>query len=115
MPRLADIPREWPALMDLETAGHYLALAPGSLVGLLRREKVPPVDLGARIRRWRRKDLDDLVDRLPPAASVIGEAACAESKDGVDWALAAVERRAAAMRKAARRRPREIRQSHPAA
>ena len=52
--------RDWPALMDLTTAGDYLALAPNSLLELLRREHISPVDLGLKLRRWRRKDLDSL-------------------------------------------------------
>jgi hypothetical protein len=104
---------DWPALMDLDTAGAYLRLAPGRLVSLLRRENVAPVDLGLRLRRWRRADLDELIARLPSVGRLPDTDSCADAKQGVDWALAAVERRSVASRRA-RRRPREVRQSHPA-
>ncbi|MFC3077852.1 hypothetical protein ACFODL_07100 [Phenylobacterium terrae] len=104
--------KDWPALMDLATAGDYLALSPGSLINLLRRENVSPVDVGSRHRRWRRRDLDALVERLP--------AAWDQGEDGpdaaVDTALAAVERRARERRRNPNtRRSGEVRQPHPAA
>lgn len=107
--------RDWPALMDLTTAGDYLALAPGSLLGLLRREHVSPVDLGLKLRRWRRKDLDELVERLP--LTWVQEARLdPDDRARADAALAAVERRArAAQQRTSRRGPREVRQSHPPA
>lgn len=107
--------RDWPALMDLTTAGDYLALAPNSLLGLLRREHVSPVDLGLKLRRWRRKDLDDLVERLP-LTWVRDARQDPDERTRTDAALAAVERRVrAAQQRTARRGPREVRQSHPTA
>ena len=107
--------RDWPALMDLSTAGDYLAIAPGSLLSLLRREHVSPVDLGLKLRRWRRRDLDDLVERLP-MTWVQAARRDPDERTQIDAALAAVEQRARAARqrltKGARR---EVRQSHPAA
>lgn len=91
-------PRDWPALMDLQTASDYLALAPGSLAGFLSRQGVEPVALGARLRRWRRCDLDAVVDRLP-LRSVVNPTPCQDDEIGVEWALAAVERRARAGRR----------------
>lgn len=107
--------RDWPALMDLTTAGDYLALAPSSLLGLLRREHVSPVDLGLKLRRWRRKDLDDLVERLP-LTWVQNARRDPDERARTDAALAAVERRArAAQQRVSRRGPHEVRPSHPAA
>ena len=88
-----DIDRtDWPALMDLRTASDYLNLARGSLLGLLSREQVHPVDVGAKLRRWRRRDLDNLIERLPAYGA--GRPAAPPAAPGTDVALAAVERRA---------------------
>lgn len=87
--------RDWPALMDLGTAGDYLALKPASLLRLLGRENIQAVDVGAKLRRWRRRDLDDLIARLPPRGLRGSTAASDDKQDGnLDRALAAVERRA---------------------
>jgi hypothetical protein len=124
--------REWPALMDLDTAGAYLTLAPGSLINLLRRENIAPVEVGARLRRWRRQDLDALLERLPRLASPRTFAAPPRGpEDEIDRALACVDRRAARRRKPVgpkpvgqkaplerkppqEHRPDEVRQSNPA-
>jgi predicted DNA-binding transcriptional regulator AlpA len=109
------LPRDWPALMDLATVSAYLALAPGSVASLLRRENIFPVELGGRFKRWRRSDLDALIARLP-ARGAPAEPACQPLESGVDWALAAVERRSSTQRRrSASRRPGEVRQPHPAA
>lgn len=106
--------RDWPALMDLTTAGDYLALAPGSLLSLLRRERVAPVDLGVKLRRWRRSDLDELVERLP-MTWVQDARRDPQERQVTEAALAAVERRArAARRRSSERSSHEVRQSHPA-
>jgi hypothetical protein len=87
--------------MDLETASQYLSLAPGSLVAFLRRNGVESVDLGARLRRWRREDLDALISRAP----AVGSARPARVYAAIgEEALAAVERRSFARSKARRRR-----------
>jgi hypothetical protein len=107
--------RGWPALMDLETAGDYLGLATGSLISLLRRENVSPVDVGGRSRRWRRQDLDALVERLPACWPREMEEGGGKA-DQLDSALAAVERRALGRRAPARGRiAHEVPQSHSAA
>lgn len=106
--------REWPALMDLGTAGAYLTLAPGSLIALLRRENIAPVDVGARLKRWRRQDLDALIERLPRSGPPAPERRTLDPEDDADTALARVERRTARRRKPMGRRPDEIRQPHPA-
>lgn len=107
--------RGWPMLMDLSTAGDYLGLSAGALIGLLRRENVSPVDLGGRVRRWRRQDLDALVERLPACWTKEAEEGDCEAAQ-LDRALAAVERRAHGRGAAAGRRiAHEVRQSHSAA
>lgn len=107
--------RDWPALMDLATAGDYLALAPSSLLSLLRRERVSPVDLGLKARRWRRRDLDDLVERLP-LSWVLEARRDPDERHTSEAALAAVERRAcAARRRKSQRSLHEVRSSHSAA
>ena len=107
--------RDWPALMDLTTAGDYLALAPGSLLSLLRREHVSPVDLGLKLRRWRRRDLDDLVERLP--MTWVQEARRdPDERTRLDAALAAVEQRTrTARQRTSTRSLREVRPSHRSA
>jgi hypothetical protein len=106
--------RDWPALMDLATAGDYLALAPGSLINLLRRENVSPVEIGGRLRRWRRRDLDALIERLPLQWARAPDAPTEEQTDAEN-ALRAVERRSQLRRKPVTGgRGHEVRQSHPA-
>lgn len=83
-------PRPWPALMDLATASEYLSLSPGTLVAYLQRHGVQRVDLGARLRRWRKEDLDQLISRTPAIGSPAVR--CVLAKAGED-AIAAVERR----------------------
>lgn len=81
--------------MDLQTAGEYLQLKPSTLASLLGRECVHAVDVGARLRRWRRRDLDTLIERLP-AAGFRGSPGLSNDKEekGTERAIAAVERRA---------------------
>lgn len=91
----------WPALMNLETASQYLSLAPGSLVAFLRRNGIQSIDVGARLRRWRREDLDELIARTPGVGS--RPPASVSARVGEE-ALAAVERRSFTHRKTRRRR-----------
>ncbi|RAK52613.1 hypothetical protein [Phenylobacterium deserti] len=108
---------DWPALMDLATAAAYLTLGPGTAASLLRRENVAPIVVAARLKRWRREDLDALVQRLA-GQGIAGEGACQAMLEGFDWALAAVERRARSPRSerggSGPRRPDEVRQPRPA-
>lgn len=99
MDRATD-PRPWPALMDLATASDYLSLAPGSLVAYLRRHGVEPIDVGARLRRWRKEDLDLLISRRPEIGSEPARRVLTQL--GED-ALAAVERRTFARTRRLRR------------
>jgi hypothetical protein len=102
IPTVVPDPRDrWPALMDLTMASEYLSLAPGSLVAFLRRNGIESVDVGARLRRWRRHDLDALIARTPAIGST--QPARVLPKMAED-ALAAVERRSFARSKARRQR-----------
>lgn len=62
--READLP-DWPALMDERMAAAYCSICPVTFQALASRYGVAPVDMGARVTRWRKRDLDGLVDRLP--------------------------------------------------
>lgn len=56
----------WPALMDVDLARAYCGeLCEASFHALAARNNVAPVDMGMRVTRWRKSDLDRLVDRLP--------------------------------------------------
>lgn len=55
----------WPALMDTEMAASYVGLCPATFQLVAARYNVAAVDLGVRATRWRKADLDRLVDRLP--------------------------------------------------
>lgn len=82
--RLDQLP-SWPALMDTEMAASYVGLCPATFQLVASRYSVAAVDLGVRATRWRKADLDRLVDRLP---------ARGDPKDTapVDLAQAALER-----------------------
>lgn len=56
----------WPALMDIDLACAYTQLGETQFRALSAAYKIPPRDLG-KIRgvRWRRSDLDLMIDMLP--------------------------------------------------
>jgi len=55
----------WPALMDTATACAYLSMSDVSLRHLAKRRGIAPVDFGGlHLLRWRKQDLDALVDGL---------------------------------------------------
>lgn len=90
MTRAADMPLpNWPAAMDTGMAAAYVGLSEASFRALACREQVFPIDMGLSVTRWRKRDLDGLIDRLPlrgqPGA--IGEDA---GRDLVAEALAKV-------------------------
>lgn len=99
--------------MDARTAADYLQLTRGALLGLLSREKVEAIDVGAKLRRWRKRDLDEMIAQLPAYGSGRPAGASGPGEGGMDRALAAVERRAAAPRPTNGNRH-EVRQSRPA-
>lgn len=80
---------DWPALMSVELAAAYVGLSPDSFQALAARKGLRAVDLGLRALRWRRRDLDALIDRLP----VRGERAPLPAPDLADQALQLVARR----------------------
>jgi len=51
--------------MDSDMAAAYCSVCPVTFQALAGRYGVAPVDMGARVTRWRKRDLDTLVDRLP--------------------------------------------------
>lgn len=55
----------WPALMDAETAGAYLGLCASSFRILAAQKGVKAVDIGLRAVRYRKADIDRMVDSLP--------------------------------------------------
>lgn len=59
-------PPFWPALMDIRLACAYTQLGETQFKALSAYYKIPPRDLG-KIRgvRWRRSDLDRMIDMLP--------------------------------------------------
>ena len=74
--------------MDTALAASYLALSESSFRVVAARAGVQPVDLGLAVTRWRRTDLDGLVDRLPHR----GGAATGSPESDQDEAVAALER-----------------------
>ena len=84
----------WPELMDLETASSYLSLSPSSFKVVSGRADVRPVDLGLRLLRYRKLDLDRMVHSLAGrGASRLDEDEEAGSNELVARALARVEQR----------------------
>ncbi|PZR37215.1 hypothetical protein [Caulobacter segnis] len=85
----------WPAMMDLELACAYTQLGETQFKALSARYNVAPRDLGGiRGVRWRRSDLDRLIDSLPARGEPSDQDAA------VDQAQAALQR----VRKRAARR-----------
>jgi hypothetical protein len=56
---------DWPAMMELEMALAYTRLGEDSFRSLLSRHGVRAVDLGNSLVRWRKADIDAMIDRLP--------------------------------------------------
>lgn len=69
--RLATMPA-WPLLMDALTAGLYLEVSADTFLSIVRRAGLRPVDLGVGVVRWRRRDIDDLVQGLPARGGEAG-------------------------------------------
>jgi hypothetical protein len=67
----ADLPN-WPSLMDIHTGAAYLGMGEASFRGVVARAGIRPVDLGVSLLRWRRSDLDGLVEQLPPKELIGG-------------------------------------------
>lgn len=57
---------DWPALMSIEVACDYLDLRATSFRYMTRMAGTQPVDChGLALARWRRADLDRMIDSLP--------------------------------------------------
>lgn len=83
---------DWPAMMDLDLACAYTQLGHTQFKALSAKYKITPRDLGAiRGVRWRRSDLDRMIDMLPAQGEPSGEIA---PKDPALAALDRVQRRA---------------------
>ncbi len=62
---LAQLP-DWPALMDADTAALYCCgISVATFKAFANLHGVKPIDMGLRLLRYRRRDLDALIDRLP--------------------------------------------------
>ena len=87
---------DWPALMNADMAGAYFGVSASSFEVLAARRGVRPVQLDVRCKRWRRRDLDALIESLPVVQAVGGDAPPAAAPAHVvdlddDAALARVE------------------------
>lgn len=83
----------WPALMDEETAAAYLGVGVTSFRAIAAGAGARPVDLGLRLLRWRKSDLDRVVEALPLRGETLPP--CHPPEAAIDLALAAVARRSA--------------------
>lgn len=81
----------WPALLTTDLACAYTSLGEVSFRHLARTHQVEPVECaGLAITRWRRGDLDRLIDSLPARGSEMTP----DSAPPVDLAQAALDRAA---------------------
>lgn len=84
----------WPALMDEETAAAYLGVGAVSFRAIAGKAGARPVELGLRLLRWRKADLDRLVEGLPLKGEMAGS--CLGAETAIDLALDAVVRKSTA-------------------
>lgn len=81
-PRLASTLPDWPALMSIDVACDYLDLSATSFRFMARMAGVRPVDChGLALARWRRADLDRMIDSLCPRGGPSPPATEAEAQD----------------------------------
>jgi hypothetical protein len=73
----------WPAVMTTQRAARYLDISENSFRALAKREGVRPLDLGMVAMRWRRADLDNMVDRLSLQGDLAEAAEAADSLEAV--------------------------------
>ncbi|MDR3510683.1 MAG: hypothetical protein P4L73_03555 [Caulobacteraceae bacterium] len=84
---------DWPALMSVEKAAAYLDVSEKTFAAMAAMNGVRPVETGFRVLRWRRRDLDQLVDSLPAKGSdPSGGVARQPGMDSAAEGLANVER-----------------------
>jgi hypothetical protein len=90
----------WPALLTTELACAYTCLSEMSFRLLARKGSVEPVECGGlAVTRWRRTDLDRLIDSLPARGAEIQPQ---EASDGAPARVVA-DPAEEALRRAARR------------
>lgn len=65
MTRAAPALPDWPALMDRAMAADYLRVSQGSFTVIAAKQNLRPVQMDVDVIRWRRRDLDALIDSLP--------------------------------------------------
>lgn len=82
---------DWPALMSVEKAAAYLDISEKTFAALAARNGVRPVETGFRVLRWRRRDLDQLVDSLPARSTDDGCGVAAQAPDAAAEALKRVQ------------------------
>lgn len=58
----------WPALLTFETACRYLSLDRAQFLAIAEKWKVMPIRVDGEELRWRQKDLNRMIDRLPIAS-----------------------------------------------
>lgn len=93
-PREAALP-SWPALLNIDLACAYTCMSEDSFRFFARRYEVHPVDCaGLAVTRWRKTDLDAMIDRLPPKGAEMAPEATPANIDPADAALARAARRA---------------------
>ncbi len=89
----------WPALLTTDLACAYTSLSEASFRFVAAQKKVLPVDCaGISVTRWRRADLDALIDSLPPRGLKIPPTEAGHANDSprdpAEDALRRAERRA---------------------
>jgi hypothetical protein len=91
--RMEPIPN-WPVLMTTEVACAYVSLGEQSFRFITRKRSVSPVDCeGLAVTRWRKADLDRLVESLPVrGAQVLIDGA--NDDNAAELALARIRHRA---------------------
>ena len=84
----------WPALLTTELACAYTTLSEASFRAVAKLKGLEPRDVaGLAVTRWRRADLDALIDSLPARGAQM-PADAPPAADPVDLALQRVKRRA---------------------
>lgn len=67
---------DWPAMMTRATAARYCDMTPAELEGEVTAQRLPlPVQFG-KGDRWRRRDLDDALERLTGGGAPDWRAGC---------------------------------------
>ncbi len=62
----------WPALMPAEMAARYLSVSEDVLIRLSATYSVAAVELEGNLERWRKRDLERLISKLPLVQTLPG-------------------------------------------